>query len=245
MAVNLRIYYRIRCGILQPLTQSFQTSTQPSTTFISDNININMDVILVLLQTTAVLLLALPTIHGCSCAPQLDTAIERANDIINTESINLVVIASFTNETTYIDVDENRNEGPPELETQNTSFMVSEILYNRYPNSSLQNSLEVQSNGTKIVRKSTITECCICGRYLSPQDIGNDYLITINRYGDSLSICDHSCRLGDDGRNLCNETANELRRISKDESSATRYHSETVHVALSLFSFLMFWANSL
>ena len=231
----------------QPLTQSFQTSTQPSTTFISDNINTNMDVILVLLQTTAVLLLALPTIYGCSCAPQLDTATERANDIIYTESINLVVIASFVNETTYIDVDENRNEGPPALETQNTTFIVSEIVYNRYPNSSLQNSLEVQSNGTKIVHKSTITECCICGRYLSSQDIGNDYLITINRYGDSLSICDHSCRLGGDVGNLCNETANELRRMnSKDESSAIRscYHS-TVQVALMFFSFFVIWANSI
>jgi len=200
-----------------------------------------MDVILVLLQTTSVLL-ALPTVHGCSCAPQLDTATERANDIINTESINLVVIASFVNETTYFDIDENRNEGPPVLERQNTTFIVSEIIYNRYPNSSL-NSLEVhESNCTKIMHKSTITECCICGRYLSPQDIGNDYLITINRYGDSLSICDHSCRIEGDVGNLCNETANELRRRrSKDESSASAY---SVHFSL-LFFFFMIWENSI
>jgi len=205
-----------------------------------------MDVILVLLQTAVVLLLVLPSVHGCSCAPQLDTATERANDIIYTESINLVVIASFINETTFIDIDENRNEGPPALETQNTTFIVSEIIYNRYPNSSLQNSLEVhQSNGTKIVHKSTITECCICGWYLSPQDTGNDYLITIIRNGDSLSICDHSCRLGGDGGNLCNETANELRRISKDESSAIRSYHSTVHVALSFFSFFVIWATSI
>ena len=96
------------------------------------------------------------------------------------------------------------------------------------------------------MHKSTITECCICGRYLSSQDIGNDYLIKINRYGDSLSICDHSCRLGGDGGNMCNETANELRRISKDESSAIRscYHS-TVQVALLFFSFLVICANSI
>ena len=198
-----------------------------------------------LLQTAVVVLLtSLPTVHGCSCAPQQDTATERANDIINT--VKLVVIASFTNETTYIDVDENRNEGPPELEAQNTTFIVSEILYDRYPNSSLQNSLEVhESNGTKIVHKSTITECCVCGRYLSPQDVGNDYLITINRYGDSLSICDHSCRLRGDGGNLCNETANELRRISKDESSAIRSYHSTFHVALSFFSFFVIWETSI
>ena len=188
---------------------------------------------------------AVPTVHGCSCAPQQDTATERANDIINTKSINLVVIASFINETTYTDIDENRNDGPPELETQNTTFIVSEIIYNRYPNSSLQNSLEVQSNGTKIVHKSTITECCVCGWYLSSEDIGNDYLITINRYGDSLSICDHSCRLGGDVGNLCNETANELRKISKDESSAIRSYHSTVHVVLSFFSFFVIWANSI
>ena len=210
----------------------------------SSTISIKMHMILDLLHTAVVELLALPTVHGCSCAPQLDTATERANDIINTKSTNLVVIASFT-KTTYIDIDENRNEGPPALETQNTTFIVSEIVYNRYPNSSLQNSLEVQSNGTKIVHKSTITECCVCGWYLSSQDIGNDYLITINRYGDSLSICDHSCRIGGDVGNLCNETANELRRISKDESSAIRSHHSTFHVVLSFFSFFVIWATSI
>jgi len=93
------------------------------------------------------------------------------------------------------------------------------------------------------VHKSTITECCICGRYLSSQDIGNDYLIKINRYGDSLSICDHSCRLGGDGGNMCNETANELRRMSssKDESSASAY---SVHFSL-LFFFFVIWTNSI
>jgi len=95
----LRIYYRIRCDILSNsnAVSVFQTSTQPSTTYLSDNININMDVILVVLQTAVILLLvSLPTVHGCSCAPQLNTATQRANDIINTKSINLIVMHALS-----------------------------------------------------------------------------------------------------------------------------------------------------
>ena len=59
-----------------------------------------------------------------------------------------------------------------------------------------------------VVHKSTVTECCVCGWQLPAQDIGNDYLLTIHKYGDGLGTCGYSCRI--DNAGLCNETATEL-----------------------------------
>ena len=64
------------------------------------------------------MLMLVPSVHGCSCLVP-DTAVERANDVRNSRT-KLAVIARFTNETTYIDIDENREHGPQEMETQNT-----------------------------------------------------------------------------------------------------------------------------
>ena len=65
------------------------------------------------------MLMFVPSVHGCSCLVP-DTAVERANDVRNSRT-KLAVIARFTNETTYIDID--REHGPQEMETQNTTFI--------------------------------------------------------------------------------------------------------------------------
>ena len=176
-----------------------------------------MNVAIFLASTIAILLV--PSIHGCSCSPPPNTAAERANDIINYS--NLVVLARFTKKTTYIDVDENREHGPPELKTQNTTFIVKEILFNRDPNSPLQNIVEVQPDGTMLVHKSTVTDGPCPPRSMSAQDIGKDYLLTIHKYGDGLglSACGNSCHIGG---GLCHETANELRTMNNECTDLNR-----------------------
>ena len=140
---------------------------------------ISMNVAIFLASTITILLV--PSIHGCECSPPPNTAAERANDIINYS--NLVVLARFTNETTYlvhsydfptnVDDDDDYERIPPEFDTQDTTFLVKEILFNSGdPTNPLEDSVEVQSDGSMIVHKSTCTECC--GRYMSPKDIGNE-----------------------------------------------------------------------
>ena len=170
------------------------------------------------------------------------------------------MIARFTNETTYIDIDENREHGPQEMETENTTFIVKEILYNSDPNTPLENSVEVQSDGTMVVHKSTVTECwglqpaCCCSSPWSAQDIGNDYLLTINEYGDSFGYCGDrfshcggntcQCRMGE--RSLCMETATELRAPAQpsSQSSSTGWVNEMMasdHFIFALSFFFVLW----
>lgn len=143
-----------------------------------------------------------------------NTGAERATYIKSRDWTKLVVIARFTNETTYASTDsESESEGGISrypLEHQNTTFTVEEVLFNRDPNLPLENSVDIQPDGTLVVHKSTVTTCCLCGRSMSAEDIGEDYLLEISTYGDSLSSCDITCRIGD-GSGLCDDTADELR----------------------------------
>ena len=205
-----------------------------------------------------VMIMLLPSVHGCMCSPPPDTAAERATNIMTWT--NLAVIARFTNETHTLmthdygpsDLSPSSSPSPePELEmrkTQVTRFIVKEILYNN-PNTPLENSVEVQPDGTMVVHKSTVTECCVCGRQLPAQDIGNDYLLTIHKYGDRLSTCGYSCRIDNVG--LCNETATELSMrnpantsnepLEMNGSAASSY---SVHFALSFFLVQLFAHSS-
>lgn len=66
-----------------------------------------------------------------------------------------------------------------------------------------------------LVHKTTMTS--VCGRELSVEDIGSDYLLEISEYGDSFSTCSTSCRYSDsrsDVPELCRDTAAELRGSS-------------------------------
>ena len=169
-----------------------------------------------------VIVLLAPSVHGCSCSPPPHTASERATTIMNSEWTNLVVLARFTKKTAYIDVDENREHGLPiELKTQNTTFIVKEILFNRDPNSPLQNIVEVQPDGTMLVHKSTVADGPCPPSSMSAQDIGKDYLLTIHKYGDSLGMgpCGNSCHIGG---GLCHETANELRTMNNECTDLNR-----------------------
>lgn len=62
-----------------------------------------------------------------------DTGAERADTIKNNEWTNLIVIATFTDETTFTDG----------LDYQNTTFTVNEIVYQRNPDSPLENYVDV------------------------------------------------------------------------------------------------------
>ena len=141
-----------------------------------------------------------------------DTGAERATTIKNNEWTNLVVIATFTDETSWTEDD----HGFP-TDYQNTTFTVNEIVYQRNPDSPLENYVDVQQDGTMLVQKTTVTTCCLCGHELSVEDIGSDYLLEISEYGDSFSACSASCRYSDsrsDVPELCHDTAAELRASS-------------------------------
>ena len=134
-----------------------------------------------------------------------DTGAERATTVKSNQWTNLVIIATLTDETTFTDG----------LDYQNTTFTVNEIVYQRNPDSPLENYVDVQQDGTMLVHKTTMT--CVCGRELSVEDIGSDYLLEISEYGDSFSACSASCRYSDsrsDVPELCHDTAAELRASS-------------------------------
>lgn len=166
-----------------------------------------------------VLLAAVPLVNGCSCMNPGDTGAERADTIKNNEWTNLVVIATFVDETRWTEDD----HGFP-TDYQNTTFTVKEIVYQRNPDSSLDNYVDVLPDGTMAVQKTTVTTCCLCGHELSVEDIGSDYLLEISEYGDSFSICSASCRYSDSRSDvpewelsreeLCHDTAAELRGSS-------------------------------
>ena len=105
---------------------------------------------------------AVPLVHGCSCMNPGDTGAERATTIKNNEWTNLVVIATFTDETSWTEDD----HGFP-TDYQNTTFTVSEIVYQRNPDSALENYIDIQQDGTMLVQKTTVTTCCLCGHELS------------------------------------------------------------------------------
>lgn len=126
---------------------------------------------------------------------------------------DLIVIARFTNETTYIEEEVDYLIG---MERQNTTFTVKEILFHRDPSMGskpLDEVMDIQEDGTMVVHKSTVVTCCLCGRSMSAQNIGQDYLLEISKYGDSFNDCDATCRI-DGPSGLCADTATELRQMS-------------------------------
>jgi len=171
------------------------------------------------LLTVLLLAAAVSSVHGCSCMNPGDTGAERASTIKSNEYTNLVVIATFEDETSWTEDD----HGFP-TDYQNTTFTVQEIVYQRDSDSSLENYLEVQDDGTMLVHKTTVTTCCLCGQEMKADDIGSDYLLEISEYGDSFSTCSASCRYTDsrsdlpewelDREELCHDTADELRESS-------------------------------
>ena len=165
--------------------------------------------LLLLLATLSLL----PSVFGCSCMSPGDTGAERADYVRNSDWVDLVVVATFTNETSYSTDDEDDWGG---LDYQNTTFIVKEILYQRDTNIQLQNfsSIDVQPDGTMVVTKSTVTTCCLCGRSLSADTIGSDYLLEIAQSSDTLSQCGVTCQMGEDLQyemGICDDTADALR----------------------------------
>lgn len=164
--------------------------------------------LLLLLATLSLL----PSVFGCSCMSPGDTGAERADYVRNSDWVDLVVVATFTNETSY-SIDDDDWGG---LDYQNTTFIVKEILYQRDTNIQLQNfsSIDVQPDGTMVVTKSTVTTCCLCGRSLSADTFGSDYLLEIAQSSDTLSQCGVTCQMGEDLQyemGMCDDTADALR----------------------------------
>ena len=164
--------------------------------------------LLLLLATLSLL----PSVFGCSCMSPGDTGAERADYVRNSDWVDLVVVATFTNETSYSTDDDDWGG----LDYQNTTFIVKEVLYQRDTDIQLQNfsSIDVQLDGTMIVTKSTVTTCCLCGRSLSADTIGSDYLLEIAQFSDTLSQCGVTCQMGEDLQyemGLCDDTADALR----------------------------------
>ena len=164
--------------------------------------------LLLLLATLSLL----PSVFGCSCMSPGDTGAERADYVRNSDWVDLVVVATFTNETSY-SIDDDDWGG---LDYQNTTFIVKEILYQRDTNIQLQNfsSIDVQPDGAMVVTKSTVTTCCLCGRSLSADTIGSDYLLEIAQSSDTLSQCGVTCQMGEDLQyemGMCDDTADALR----------------------------------
>ena len=164
--------------------------------------------LLLLLATLSLL----PSVFGCSCMSPGDTGAERADYVRNSDWVDLVVVATFTNETSY-SIDDDDWGG---LDYQNTTFIVKEILYQRDTNIQLQNfsSIDVQPDGAMVVTKSTVTTCCLCGRSLSADTIGSDYLLEIAQSSDTLSQCGVTCQMGEDLQyemGICDDTADALR----------------------------------
>jgi len=154
----------------------------------------------------------LPSAFGCSCMSPGDTGAERADYVRNSDWVDLVVVATFTNETSYSTEDDDWGG----LDYQNTTFIVKEILYQRDADIQLQNfsSINVEPDGTMIVTKSTVTTCCLCGRSLSADTIGRDFLLEIAQSSDTLSQCGVSCQMGEDLQyeiGICDDTADALR----------------------------------
>jgi len=179
----------------------------------------------IVLLTMALFLFTMPLVNGCDCHYIGGTGAERANYIKNSDFINLVVIARFINETSWA-VDEDE---PIDGQYQNTTFAVKEILYNRNPDSPLQNYAEIQTDGTMLVHKKTRMTCFVGP--LPAQDIGLDYLLEIRKLGDSFSSCGcgSTCRYSEsasdilrwelDKQELCFDTATELRSLPSSQPS--------------------------
>lgn len=164
--------------------------------------------LLLLLATLSLL----PSVFGCSCMSPGDTGAERADYVRNSDWVDLVVVATFTNEISYSTDDDDWGG----LDYQNTTFIVKEILYQRDTNIQLQNfsSIDVQPDGAMVVTKSTVTTCCLCGRSLSADTIGSDYLLEIAQSSDTLSQCGVTCQMGEDLQyemGICDDTADALR----------------------------------
>lgn len=179
------------------------------------------------------LLLPTPAVKGCSCAERGGTAADEADYIReNSDWYKMMAIARFVNETSYKIVEEG---GSPDLEPypftyQNTTFIVKEIVFNSDSSGTLLSSaIDIQPDGTMMYQTSTETTCCLCGRTLPAQNIGQDYLLPISISG-GLSTCEIICNVEDE---FCNGIAVELRDAEETSTTTSTTTITTTESALT------------